>query len=114
MPLTGRFGFRKSLLGKIVLQVEEDAPAPWPFSLSGRLHRRWRDARYMDLVRPEIRGLINLRDYVQESPHGNFATPAFVYGRRHAPERLPDAKARPPAERGAERPDAATLHGTVL
>jgi len=114
MPLTGRFGFRKSLLGKIVLQVEEDSLPSWPFSLSGRLHRRWRDARYMDLVRPEIRGLINLRDYVQESPHGNFATPAFAHARRHAPERLPEQKAPPPGERSPERREAATLHGTVL
>lgn len=116
MPLTGRFGFRKSLLGKIVLQVEDEAPAAWPFSLSGRLHRRWRDARYMDLVRPEIRGLINLRDYVQDSPHGNYATPVFAHGRRHAPDRLPQPQpnAPPPAERGAERREAGTLHGTVL
>lgn len=114
MPLTGRFGFRKSLLGKIILQVEEDALAPWPFSLSGRIHQRWRDARFMDLVRPEIRGLINLRDYVQECPHGNFATPALAHGRRHPPERLPELKAPPPAERGAERREAAMLHGTLL
>lgn len=116
MPLTGRFGFRKTLFGKIVLKVEEDAPQPWPLSLSGRFRRRWRDARYMDLVQPEIRGLINLRDYAQECPHGNFAAPVFAHNRRAALERLPDAKAPPPAGRDAERPQpgTSTLHGTVL
>jgi hypothetical protein len=115
MPLTGRFGFRKSLFGRIFLQVEEDAPQPWPLSLSGRYRRRWRDARYLDLVQPEIRGLINLRDYAQECPHGNLAAPVFAHNRRAALER-PDAKAPPPAGRDSERPEArgSTLHGTVL
>jgi hypothetical protein len=115
MPLTGRFGFRKSLFGKIVLQVEEDAPQPWPLSLSGRYRRRWRDARYLDLVQPEIRGLINLRDYAQECPQGNLAAPVFAHNRRAALER-PDAKTPPPAGHDSERPEArgSTLHGTVL
>lgn len=113
MPLTGRFGFRKSLFGKVVLQVEEDALPPWPFSLSGRTRSRWRDARYLDLVRPEVRGLINLRDYAQECPHGNFATPIFASGRRQALARPPEVK--PQQENGGDRHEAAgALHGTVL
>lgn len=111
MLLTGRFDFRKTLMGKIVLRVEEDRLAPWPFSLSGRLHRRWRDARFMDLVRPEIRGLINLRDYALDHPRGNYAAPDLSQSRR-ALDRLPDQKA-PPAPRG-ERQEPARLHGTLL
>ena len=113
MPLTGRFTFRKSLFGRIVLRVEEDAPLFWP--LSGRIHRRWRDARFMDLVQPEIRGLLNLRDYAQEMPEANFA--AAVLGRvrrRQEPDRLPRPEPPPTTGHEEERRRTGTLHGTVV
>ena len=58
MALTGRFNFRKTLRGKVVLQLEEDVKAAWPRK---RTKRRWRDANLMDLARPELRPLIDLR-----------------------------------------------------
>ena len=59
MALTGRFNFRKTLTGKVVLQLEEDVKAWWPSRK--RTKRRWRDANLMDLARPELRPLIDLR-----------------------------------------------------
>ena len=58
MAITGRFNFRKTLTGKCVLQLEEDVRAWWPRK---RMKRRWRDANLMDLARPELRPLIDLR-----------------------------------------------------
>jgi hypothetical protein len=59
MPLTGCFDFRRTLGGKIVLQVEEDAPVWW--SWRGATRRRYRDANSMDLARPELAALLSLR-----------------------------------------------------
>ena len=56
MPLTGHFDFRRTLGGKIVLQVEEDAPVWW--SWRGATRRRCRDANSMDLARPEVAALL--------------------------------------------------------
>jgi hypothetical protein len=60
MPLTGRFTFRRSLGGKIVLQVEEEVKSLWP-ARRRAFKKRWRDARLMDLAAPELRALIDLR-----------------------------------------------------
>jgi len=59
MGLTGKFQFRKSLWGKVVLQVEEDVKPLW--SNTGALKRRWRDATLMDLAAPQMRPLIDMR-----------------------------------------------------
>jgi hypothetical protein len=59
MGLTGKFKFRKTLWGKIVLQLEEEVKLFW--SRSKPLKRRWRDATLMDLAAPELRALIDLR-----------------------------------------------------
>src|SRR3712207_9582973 len=59
MGLTGKFKFRKTLWGKIVLQLEEEVKPFW--SKSGALKRRWRDATQMDLAAPEMRLLIDMR-----------------------------------------------------
>jgi hypothetical protein len=72
MTLTGRFNFRKPLMGKIVLQVEEERPARWPFASASGVRHLWRDARSLDLALPELRGLIELRDFIQEHPHANY------------------------------------------
>jgi hypothetical protein len=60
MPLTGRFDFRKTLSGKLVLILEEDVTA---LSLlrKGRTRRRWRKATVMDLAATELRPLMDLR-----------------------------------------------------
>jgi hypothetical protein len=59
MGLTGKYRFRKSLWGKIVLQVEEEVKPFW--SKPGALKQRWRDATLMDLAAPEMRPLIDMR-----------------------------------------------------
>jgi hypothetical protein len=59
--LTGRFTFRRTLTGKIVLQVEEDVKPLWPMSRRRPLKRRWRNATLMDLTTTELRGLMDLR-----------------------------------------------------
>ena len=60
MPVTGRFTFRRSLAGKIVLQIEEEVKTFWPGSKKP-FRKRWRDANLMDLAAPQLRALIDLR-----------------------------------------------------
>ncbi len=61
MGLTGKFKFRKTLWGKIVLQVEEEVKPFWSRSKPEVRRRRWRDATLMDLAAPEMRHLIDRR-----------------------------------------------------
>lgn len=61
MPLTGRFNLRRTMGGRIVLQVEEEVRRLWPFSRMQPTKRRWRDATVMDLAQPELRTLMDLR-----------------------------------------------------
>jgi len=63
MGLTGKFRFRKTLWGKIVLQIEEEVKPFW--SKLGALKPRWRDATLMDLAAPELRPLIDMRSRPQ-------------------------------------------------
>ena len=60
MPLTGRFDFRKTLSGKLVLILEEDVTALSPLR-KGKTRRRWRKATVMDLAATELRPLMDLR-----------------------------------------------------
>jgi hypothetical protein len=60
MALTGRFNFRRSWFGKLVLEVEEEAK-PFFGSEKKPLKRRWRRANLIDLAQPEMRPLIDLR-----------------------------------------------------
>jgi hypothetical protein len=61
MGLTGKFKFRKTLRGKIVLQLEEEVKPFWSRSKPEALKRRWRDATLMDLADPQMRTLIDMR-----------------------------------------------------
>jgi hypothetical protein len=61
MALTGRFSFRKTWTGKVVLQLEEEVKTVWPLSRSKPFRRRWRNAKLMDLAAPELRALMDLR-----------------------------------------------------
>ena len=61
MALTGRFKFRKTLWGKIMLQLEEEVKPLWSGSKPKALKRRWRDAKLMDLADPALRALIDMR-----------------------------------------------------
>jgi hypothetical protein len=102
MALTGRFTFRRSLGGRIILQVEEEVRTLWPFSRRTPFKKRWRDATLMDLAAPELRALIDLRykpqfmaqyDYLASEPSrqsaaseadAEGASPAFGDGQRAA------------------------------
>ncbi len=59
--LTGRFTFRRTFTGKIILQVEEEVRALWPMSRKRAFRRRWRNATLMDLAATELRPLMDLR-----------------------------------------------------
>ena len=72
MRLTGRFNFRRTWTGKLVLQVEEEVKARWPASRTAPVRRRWRNADVMDLTKHELRALVDLRGRPQ------FAAPAYV------------------------------------
>ena len=77
MSLTGRFNFRRTLTGRIVLQVEEDQSVWW--SRKGKTRRRYRDANVMDLAKPEMRALIDLRN-----------KPQYTQPLSRAPEQMTD------------------------
>ena len=61
MGLTGKFKFRKTFWGKIVLQIEDEVKPFWSRSKPDTLKRRWRDATLMDLADPQMRRLIDMR-----------------------------------------------------
>ena len=60
MALTGRFNFRRSWFGKLVLEVEEEAKPFFGGDKKPAKHR-WRRATLLDLAQPEMRALIDLR-----------------------------------------------------
>ena len=71
MSLTGRFTFRRTWMGRIVLPVEEEVKG---WSLSGQPRkRRFRDATMVDLAQPEMRALIDLRHRPQFMPQSYYA-----------------------------------------
>ncbi|AWN43375.1 hypothetical protein [Methylobacterium durans] len=57
MALTGRFWFRKTWTGKLVLLVEEKKPR---WFRKGAFRLRWRDAMLLDLAENEMRPLMEL------------------------------------------------------
>jgi hypothetical protein len=61
MALTGQYQFRKTFAGKVVLQVEEEAPTFWSWFGKHRTKKRWRDATLMDLSAPALRILLDWR-----------------------------------------------------
>jgi hypothetical protein len=91
MSLTGRFNFRRTWTGKIVLQVEDERR-----SMFGKgFRKRWRDANVLDLAAPALRRLIDLRlkpQYVPEAPGA--AAPATVDGMAAPIEVMPTVPAR--------------------
>jgi hypothetical protein len=64
MALTGRFNFRRSWFGKLVLELEEEVK-PLFGSDKKLVKRRWRRATLFDLAQPEMRALIDLRSQPQ-------------------------------------------------
>ncbi len=61
MALTGRYDFKKTLTGKVILRVEEDVPSLWSRSGERKTKKRWRNATLMDLTTPEMRMLMDMR-----------------------------------------------------
>ena len=59
MALTGRFNFRRSMFGRLVLEVEEETKPL--FGSDKKVKHRWRRATLIDLAQPEMRALIDLR-----------------------------------------------------
>ncbi|MCJ2143625.1 hypothetical protein [Methylobacterium sp. E-066] len=77
MALTGRFWFRKSWTGRLVLLVEEVRPR-WFSRGAGK--PRWRNARLMDFAEPELRPLMAM-----EKLHRTGAPSATVHSLRPVP-----------------------------
>ena len=66
------------------MQVEEERLVSALFLRGQRYRQRWRDARFMDLVHPELRGLLSFKDHVQARPNANFAAATMAVERRWA------------------------------
>jgi hypothetical protein len=87
MSLTGKFAFRLSLRGKLILKVEEDVKMRWPIPRTRGFRRRWRDARLLDLAEAELRSLMDLRNRPQLIAE-NAGVAAFVGALRLDEERI--------------------------
>ena len=61
MALTGRYDFKKTLTGKVVLQVEEEVQSLWSWKGNRPLKKRWRNATLIDLTSTELRMLMDAR-----------------------------------------------------
>ncbi|WP_431311041.1 hypothetical protein [Methylobacterium nigriterrae] len=57
MALTGRFWFRKTWRGKLILLVEDNRPS---WLDGGQLKPRWRDAKLLDFVETALQRLFGL------------------------------------------------------
>ena len=76
MSLTGRFWFRKTWRGKVILLVEEAKPK-W-FAKRGTVKLRWRDAKLLDFAEFAMRPLMDLQKSQQRPqtlPLGSATTP---------------------------------------
>ncbi|MGH1591159.1 hypothetical protein ACRBEV_25755 [Methylobacterium phyllosphaerae] len=72
MSLTGRFWFRKSWTGRLVLLVEEER-SRWFGRGSGKPH--WRNAKLLDFAEPELRPLLTMEKHHRAGgPYGQVRT----------------------------------------
>lgn len=113
MALTGKFQFRKTAWGKVVLQVEEEVKPLWRRSKPGPVKRRWRDARLMDLAAPEMRHLIDIgrkaRLWSQSSPASHLTSPQQKQDEAQAAPKT-QASPSPEAAQQSADPSTATPH----
>lgn len=94
--LTGRFNFKRTLTGRLILRIEEDVPSLWPWS-RGERRQRWRDAGSMDLAAPELRALMDLRARSQQPPPSYPVEPAVA---PTGPDAMPLPRSPIPAKPG--------------
>ncbi len=92
MALTGQFNFRKTLTGRLRLQVEYEGASLWSF-LTGKKTacRRWRDATVLDLAAPELRTLIDQRFHPPFIPESQRSTPDWFRDARQDERPAPRA-----------------------
>jgi hypothetical protein len=109
MALTGRFTFRRSFWGKILLVVEEEVRTVWPMSRRTPFRKRWRPATLMDLAAPELRALIDLRYKPQFMAQYEYLAPDMQPPRTDA-RSAPDVASPVPAVEG--RPNLETMKGS--
>jgi hypothetical protein len=119
MAITGRFNFRRSWFGKLVLVVEEEVK---PFFASEKkpVKHRWRRATLIDLAQPEMRALIDLRPQRQflsrtsarpaEMPPASMSRPNELPSTPTPPQRNPVLA----TERDAYLPGMATITPTKV
>jgi hypothetical protein len=100
VALTGRYDFRKTWTGKIVLRIEEEVPSFWSRGKSAQTKKRWRDANLMDLTARELRVLMDSRLrpllMAQYAAPGTAAAPKQT-DQAEAPVAVPPAAQMPPA-----------------
>jgi hypothetical protein len=88
MAITGRFNFRKTLTGKLVLQVETRRKPWWPFARAAAPGHVWRDATMKDLAAIELQPLLNLRGNPGYAPR----SPVIFMMHPERPETAPTAE----------------------
>jgi hypothetical protein len=92
MALTGRFNFRKTLVGRLRLQVEYEGASLWGFLTGKKIAcRRWRDANVLDLSAPELRTLIDQRFHPQFIPQSQRSVPDWLREARQDQGPVPKA-----------------------
>jgi hypothetical protein len=75
MTLTGRFWFRRTWTGRLILLVEEERERWFRRRLGNKL--RWRDAKLLDLAETPLRTLMTLeRTYRAEFGSGDARRPS--------------------------------------
>ena len=83
---------------RVVLKVEQDVKAPWPFSRTGAPRKRWRDAKMVDLTEAAMRALMDLRNQPQLVPESAYgAALAHAIRLRHHQALLIGISAQPDA-----------------
>ena len=93
MALSGKFRFRKSSFGGLVLQVEDVRKSWW----SSSEKPTWRDAKAIDLAATEFRQLIDLGKGRPLVPLSRAAVSAQMEGPVLQPEKERDALEQPDA-----------------
>jgi hypothetical protein len=79
VELTGRFWFKRTWSGKLVLLVEERRPQRRLFRRTGDFTLRWREARFLDFAEPALSALVDLgRLQRADGGRARFARPQAV------------------------------------